>query len=184
MADAQRNKTQPDRGFAWTVARAKAAVLLAEDTLTDEQIAEEVGVHRVTLFRWKEHPEFRAQVGDHIGQVQRGMLRLAIAKKHERVKVLDQLHTKLLTVIDERGKELAGQSAGAETGLVVRQIKSVGTGPNTQIVEEFVVDTSTPREIRGLQEQAAKEMGQWVEKSEIEGLTTTVEIVGIADDAI
>ena len=44
-------KTSP---FPWTHARAEAAVLVAEDAVTDEEIAAKVGVSRRTLTTWKQ----------------------------------------------------------------------------------------------------------------------------------
>lgn len=136
------------------------------------------------MHNWKQDPEFAAQVGDHIGQIQAAMMRHAIAKKYKRIGVLDDLHTKLLAVVEERGLAMTGEYAGTDTGLVVRQIKSIGTGPNTQTIEEYAVDTGTIREIRALHEQAAKELGQWVEKSQVEDLTRAIELVGVDPERI
>lgn len=177
--------------FLWTEPREKAAVLLAENDLSDETIAARVGVTRRTLARWKLDAEFAAKVGDHVGQIQVAMLRLTIAKKHERLRVLDRMHDKVLRVIDERADEYADAAAsgktvpaGGGTGLVVRSFKQVGTGHDAMLVEEFAVDTGTLRELRALEEQAAKELGQWVEKTQYEDMTRVVEIVGVPDDAI
>lgn len=169
--------------FGWTKPREEAAILLAENNLSDEAIAQRAGVTRRTLANWKLHPEFSARVGDHVGQIQVGMLRLAIAKKHKRLETLDAMHDKLLRVIDERAAEQLN-APGADTGLVVRQIKQVGAGRDAQIVEEFAVDTGTLRELRALEEQAAKELGQWIEKSQVEDFTRTVELVGVDADRI
>lgn len=38
----------------------RAAALLADDELTDQQIAAALGVHRATLARWKRQPDFQA----------------------------------------------------------------------------------------------------------------------------
>lgn len=194
--------------FRWTEPRVRAAVLLAEDELSDRAIAENVGVSPRTLVDWKRHPDFAAQVGDHVGRLQAAMLRYRVAKKRHRLKVLDDLHTKLLTVVDERADQWAAQAesvldeprtqkvyrevfggggdvpAGGGTGLVVRQIKQVGTGHSARIVEEFAVDTGTIREIRAIHEQAAKELGQWIDKAEVETRTTEVRIVGVAAESI
>lgn len=176
-------------GFRWNAQRHEAALLLAENELSDEKIAERVGVTRRTLARWKVDPEFAAQVGDNVGQIQAAMLRHSIAKKHKRLGVLDELHDKLLTVVAERAADYADVAdgevpAGGGTGVIVRQIKQIGSGRDAQVVEEFGVDVGLIREIRALQEQAAKELGQWIEKSQVEDLTRIVEIVGIESDAI
>lgn len=176
--------------FRWTGERERAAVLVAEDELSDRQIAESLNIHHKTLAAWKRHPDFRAQVAHHAEDIARAMLRLTIAKKHKRVKVLDDLHSKLLTVIDERADEYANRArdetaealarramrsvfggddeipAGAGTGLILKQYKQIGAGRNAQLITEYAVDVRTIGEIRALHEQAAKELGQWVEKSE------------------
>ena len=181
------NQSEPKAGFRWTSQKHEAALLLAENDLSDREIATKVGISRTSLHKWKQDPEFAAQVGDHIGQIQAAMLRHAIAKKHKRLKVLDELHDKLRQVIDERAADYAetrDAPAGGGTGLIVRQLKQIGSGRDAQVVEEFGVDTGTVREIRALHEQAAKELGQWVEKSQVEDLTRVVEIVGVESDAI
>lgn len=164
---------QPDSSFRWTPQRHEAARLLAENDLPEHEIAERVGITRVTLWRWKQSPDFSAQVGDNIGQIQAGMLRLTIAKKHRRLAVLDDLHDKLLTVVQERAADYAAHGtnggdvpAGGGTGLIVRQLKQIGSGRDAYVVEEFAVDTALVREIRATHEQAAKELGQWIDKGE------------------
>jgi hypothetical protein len=53
------NRTK-SRPFVWTPQRELALQLLVEDRLTDEAIAQQVGVCRRTLGYWKTHPEFAA----------------------------------------------------------------------------------------------------------------------------
>lgn len=167
------------RAFAWNDAKRRAAVLVAEDDLTDAAIAAEVGVHRITLEKWKRNPDFAAQVGDHAGEIARNMLRLAIAKKHKRVSTLDDLHRRANTVIHERAKRYAASADTAEqsarrvfgndtppeaaTGILVKQ-ESIT--PQGLISTEWKFDAALFREIRALEQQAAQELGQWVEKSE------------------
>lgn len=195
----QVHKTTP---FRWSEPRLQAALLCAEDDVSDEVIADRCGVSRKTLHTWRQHPDFQAQMGDHIGQIQAAMLKLAIAKKHRRLAVLDDLYAKSVTVIEERAAEYAAIAennanqteqqrayrrtwggaalpAGGETGLLVRQVKQLGSGPSTQIIEEFAVDTGLIKQIQSLQEQAAKELGQWVERSEMEQRTSVVQLIGV-----
>lgn len=190
MADSSQDKMRQESGFRWNAQRHRAALLLAENEHSDQEIAASLGIVRATLARWKTDSDFAAQVGDHVGQIQAAMLRHAIAKKHKRLTVLDGLHDKLLTVVEERAADYANNAesgdvpAGGGTGLILRQIKQIGSGRDAQIVEEFGVDTGLIREIRAIHEQAAKELGQWQDKLQVEGLTTVVEIVGIEADAI
>ncbi len=183
MSDETRNKTVQDVGFRWTSQRHQAAVLLAENERSDQEIAACLGIGRTTLSRWKTDSEFAAQVGDHIGEIKARMLRRAIAKKERRIDVLNALHEKCLTVIAERAGKNPGV-AGDQTGLMVRQMKQIGSGRDAQVIEEFAVDASLIARIQSLHEQAAKELGQWQDKLQVEGLTAVVEIVGVDADAI
>jgi hypothetical protein len=58
---------------------------------------------------------------------------------------------------------------GGRTGLLVRTIKSIGSGEKATTVEEFAVDTGLLREIRELELQVSKELGQFVEKHDVTG---------------
>ena len=179
----KQGQTRQKRPWVWTPQKYKAALLVAENDLSQEKISVEVDVARETLRRWIAEPEFQQQVGDYIGEIQAGMLKLSIAKKHVRLKELDTLKQKLFTVLEERGEELDGQSGGAGTGVIVKRIKAVGTGQNQTIVEEFEVDAGTIKTIMSLHEQAARELGQWVDKSQVETETRVVEVVGVDPDA-
>jgi hypothetical protein len=165
--------------FVWNAKRERAAILVAEDDFSDHVIAKTCGVTKKTLENWKQHPDFRGVVGDHVGQIQAAMLKLAIAKKHKRLAVLDELHTKSMQVVALRAAKYGGDADTAEqaarrifgnhvvpeaaTGLLVKKESVTSSG---MVVTEWQVDTALMKEIRALQEQAAKELGQWIEKSE------------------
>jgi hypothetical protein len=193
---------QPDSPFRWTPQRHQAATLLADNDLAEHEIADTIGISRITLWRWKQNPDFAAQVGDNVGQIQAAMLRHTIAKKHKRMHVLDDLHEKAVRVVELRAlrnqakfgddleveatqaaKRVFGPTTPIEavTGLLVEKESVNNTG---QRMVEWAVDTGLMREIRALHEQAAKELGQWIEKSQVEDTTRVVEIVGIDADAI
>ena len=70
--------------------------------------------------------------------------------------------------------------AEALTGLVVEKETFTASGIRTS---EWSVDTGLVREIRALHEQAAKELGQWVDRSEVSG-TQVVRIVGVDAEAL
>lgn len=154
----------------------EAALLLAEDELTDEQIADRVGIHRQTLANWKKDSGFAGLIGDQVGRLNAAMLRLPIAKKRERLKTLNTLHQKAMQVIEERAADMEDEATATGTGLLVRQIKIVRNGDDVTVLREYVVDVALMREIRALEEQASKELGQWVDKSEVTGELRTIEI--------
>lgn len=160
--------------FRWTEAKARAAVMLAEDDITDEQIAATIGVNPATLWRWKQHTDFTDRIAENVARLHAAMMRYPVAKRRRRLAVLDDLHTKALGVIADRAIEHE-EGPGGKTGLVVMQLKQVKhlkveedgeTRSWTEEQREYVVDTALMREIRAIHEQAAKELGQWTEKTE------------------
>jgi hypothetical protein len=56
------NAASQPRPWVWTPTRTKAAVALAQDDQSDEQIARSLGIHWATLARMKLHPEFAQRV--------------------------------------------------------------------------------------------------------------------------
>jgi hypothetical protein len=159
--------------------KGRAALLLAQEELTHEEISNQVGISRRQLFRWKQHPDFQAQVRELAAEMGELALRYAIGRRARRLKALDERwhalekrRLQIQRVIQERAghPDVAGKPGG-ETGLVVRQLKAVGSGPAAQVVEEYPVDVALLREEVALckemaahERQAAQELGQWVEK--------------------
>lgn len=146
----------------------EAAHLVAEDRLPDKEIAARVGITERQLNRWKLEPVFSARVQEIVTEFAKRVTTRGIARKARRIEVLNDLHEKVLTVIDERAKDPALQSVpGGTTGLVTKTLKSIGSGDSQQVVEEHALDTGLIREIRGIQDQVAKEVGQRVERHEV-----------------
>lgn len=158
----------------------KAAALCAEDELNDDEIAAEVGIGLRTLGNWKTDPAFLDAIALHAQRVQAAMLRLDIAKKTKRVKTLNDLYLKSITVIEERADAYADDpdAHGGGTGLIVKTVKQIGAGQNAQTVTEYQVDTGLMKQLESLMHSAAKELGQIVDKSEQSG-NMTVTVVGI-----
>lgn len=187
--------------FRWTERSEQAAVDVAQDTLSDAQIAAKAAVNPRTLDRWKAHPEFAARVEAHVATYRRIVRSRGIAIVENRVDALSERWRRLQRVIDARAQEMAGECAGGETGLLVRQVKFVKVlelqkatarrlaageideddlsdedfAPTRQVrpVLEYAVDTGLLAEVRHHEEQAAKELGQWVERTEVETRDTS-----------
>jgi hypothetical protein len=157
----------------------RAAALCAADELTDEEIAASVGVTRRQYARWKLEPLFLDAVTEHTARVQAAMLKLDIAKRHKRVEYLDMLHQKSLAVIQARADAMTDDAPGTNTGLMVKQVKQIGTGPNAVTIEEFQIDAALMKEIRAIQEQAAAELGQKVDKVAVTGDVIVRRYVGV-----
>lgn len=157
--------------FKWTKQRLKAARLVAANDMSRNRIAEEVGVQRSTLDTWNGHPEFKAKVAMYLEEIENQMLRLPIAKRTVRVARLNDLQERLQMVLDDRQTAYMKeeQVIGGRSGAIVKQTKTVGAGKEARVVEEYAFDAALFREIRAIDEQAAKELGQWVDKGELTG---------------
>lgn len=102
----------------------------------------------------------------------------AITDLSYRVARLTELEQRLWGVVDARQKAYAGSKViGGETGIVVLQYKAVGSGPDAQIVEEYVADTALVKAIQGVYDDVAKELGQRTEKVDVTGSFTRRVIV-------
>lgn len=166
--------------FVWTKKREQAAALVADDQLADREIAQSIGVNKVTLERWKQHPSFRARVDALVEDVRLALRAKGISDKANRVAALDDRWRRMQRVIDERAAdESYADVPGWKTGLLVHQRKKIGHGEDSEVVDEFVVDVGLLRELRAHEEQAAKELGQWVERS---GLDVRILIARMADE--
>jgi hypothetical protein len=156
--------------FCWSKKKRSAAQLLAEDRLTDEQIASRLKVARMTLCRWKKHPVFGARVQSLVAQYGAVAERCAIGRITNRVEALDERWLAMRQVIAERAADPSMQDVpGGKSGLLTREIKSVGSGGNAREVEVYRVDTALLKELREHERQAAEELGQWVDRKEITG---------------
>lgn len=176
-------KTSP---FRWSKHSIQAAIDLAEDELSDEAIAEKAGVTRRTLTNWKQHPEFQQRITDELTALQAAIRREPIAKRRYRVKKLGELESRAWQVVTERAADPdLAHIPGGQSGLVVRQIKIVGTGNAAREIEEYAYDTGLSRDLQSLYEQAAKEVGDWQERVDLSGnLTGVVQLVGISEGDI
>lgn len=165
----------------------RAAALVAADELSDEQIAETVGVGRTTLHRWKSSELFEQAVLKAIERMDQAALRFAVARRDKRLHVLDDLLSKALAVLDARATAYGDDTTvpGGSTGLVLKDVKGVGSGAAAIVVDTHGVDTSLISEIRGILDDAAKEVGARSQNVNLNGaLTSTVELVGISAEDI
>lgn len=149
--------------------RDQAAILLAEDEMkpqsqrkrSDQSIAEEVGISRQSITRWKRDPEFQAMIQDAKGKVIADALRLPSAQKYQRIRNLHEIAEKIRDVISLRGERYSGEEAAeAATGLIVRRQKISASG---DVVTEWEFDAAPIRELRELYKHIAQETGQWEE---------------------
>lgn len=156
--------------WEWTEARLLAAQLVAEDRLTDREIAATVEVHRKTLWLWQQREEFRVRVSEIRAALRESILTEGIAARDRRVAAYDRRWRKMEAVIDARAKDpaMAGVPGGA-TGLLSHDVKMIGGGEAAERVDVYEVDTGLLRELREVEKQAAQDLGQWTERREHTG---------------
>jgi hypothetical protein len=170
----RRRTNNPDnglKGWVWTAQRQKAAVLVAENNLSHARIAEEIPVSSSTLAAWKNTEAFMVRVRELEAEMDAAIMRLPIARKAKRVEGYQKLKDRLQLIVEDREQVYSQDEdvVGGRSGFVVKQTKSVGYGKQSQIVTENAFDAALFRELRAIDEQAAKELGQWVDKGEISG---------------
>ena len=83
----------------------KAARLLAEDRLTDVEIAAECGVSGRSLYKWKKKEEFVVRVNAMSQAYSARALGSGIASRMRRIETLNRLHDKMLAIMEERGED-------------------------------------------------------------------------------
>jgi hypothetical protein len=109
--------------------------------------------------------ELSAQVTEAFVEKTTQLVDLQIATALRRVHALDARWHKLQQVIAERADDPSmAKVPGGTTGLLVREIRSVGSGPTAKLIPEYNLDAALLKEMRAHEQQAAQELGQWPAK--------------------
>ena len=145
----------------------RAALLLAERRFDYAEVALRIGITVRTLWTWRRDATFKERVAEIAAELSEAAMGRAIGNKAYRIKVLADKHSDLLAVIEARAADPEmGKVPGGSTGLLVRKVVA---SAGKHICYEYAVDTPLLKELRGIQEQAAEELGQIVSKREITG---------------
>lgn len=106
--------------------RDHAALLVADDAQSDDEIAAALQIARATLALWKRHPDFTVRV-EHHREVQRQAIEAkGIADKQNRIRAMNRRSEKLWQVIEARAKDpTMANVPGGDTGLMTRSVKWV-----------------------------------------------------------
>ena len=152
----------------------EAAALVAEDRLTDEQIAEQIGISRRTLARWKREPEFQELVQQAQEAFRQKVLTTGIADRVKRVQRLDRDWKRMQNLMEARAVETPHDVPGAGTGLVIRKETETKHGVNI----EYATDTGLLAALLAIEQQAAKELGQWTERQDVTSNGETLSAIG------
>jgi hypothetical protein len=138
-------------------AQANAIALLAEDALTDEDIAATVGVSRRMLATWKTQPAFAARLEEAKERLCGEALRYPIARKRDRMRALNDRWQRAQRLLAARAQDPELRAVpGGDTGLLTARPTAAGPA--------YVVDAALLKEVRELEKQAAIETGEWAER--------------------
>lgn len=188
----------------WTSKHERAVPLVAEDKLSDEEIAAELEITRQWLDKWKRDPQFQERVAAYREEVRAALVAKGIRDKENRLRDLQMLRDAHVGTIEARKRDerLRGVP-GAEHGLIVAEPVIVRvfehapvrlgdpTDPDDEIVViddrdylapakrsvmdyKYTSDTATAKELRETLKQAAIEMGEWNEKDPQKGAALDV----------
>ena len=135
---------------SFTVREERAALLTAEDALTDEQIAADVGISRKTLHNWRTRPPFIAEVRAQREAFRARIMAEGFADKARRIKALNLLATAVLVELSRAADDLQPQG-------MYRLEKKISA--NGEIVEQEVFDKPKADTFRGYLDDIAKELG-------------------------
>jgi hypothetical protein len=111
--------------------------MVAADILTDEQIAQQVGIARKTLHNWRLLPDFAGRVEAIRAAIRANARITGIALVENRVAALNDRWERMKLVVRARGKRGAqlGEVEEASTGLMVRHVKEVRLIDETDLPE-------------------------------------------------
>lgn len=150
----------------YEILRPQIVRMICEEGMTTTQVAESVNVHPATVRMWLRRDDYQEAIRHYHELFEEQMMQFSVANKSKRIADLQMLLDKQKQVINERAQQYSHFMGGGGSGLLVKQTKSVGTGPTAYAVDEYVYDSAIVRDILSLHKQAAVELGQWSEKSE------------------
>ena len=177
-------KVKVDRTTLWRWKKHPEFALRVQETVDAFRAAiraEGIAVLENRLERLNEHWEgmralVQARAADAVKTKQSN--KKAVDDHTVAARLLGASETQIWQQVAEIVRDLPQVAPGMETGLVVRSYKVAGGS----MVEEFTFDAALLKELRGHEEQAAKELGQWTEKRELTGASGSPLFGEMTDD--
>jgi hypothetical protein len=156
--------------WVWSQRKEEAALEVALDKLTNPEIAALVGISPRALDKWKVAPEFMERVAQHRDAIRERICSTGYASIERRVQELGELLDRYKAVMAARAEEYGKKSSkvpGGDTGLIVRNFRVIGSGPNSRVVSEYVFDRGLSAEFRATLDDIAKEVGGRINKADV-----------------
>lgn len=133
------------------------------DGMSDGEIAAALAEKRITVTRQAVHA-FRKRHADElmpaVAEVERQITDAAIADKVRRILDADADYHRLGSVIEARAADMRYDEPGYRSGVMVHQLKQIGSGRNAETVDEYKVDIALIAERRALRRAVAEELAQ------------------------
>lgn len=139
--------------FLWTMQTEQAAALMAEGKVPDARIATRLKVDRSTLWRWKQHPEFRERVQSLIAAFRQAIREQGIAVLENRVERLNADWNSMQALRDARAKDARDTRVANDKAVAAHIEGSRKCGASDKQIEDQLRDVrrGLPRVAPGME---------------------------------
>jgi len=168
---------------------AKVAAALAEKSIANKQARVAALDEGWALMKQlkAERAAYGAAHNERASQQQREWERLA-AEIEELRADRDHDHDDEIAALQDRQLALVATRVdyvpGYGTGLLVHRIKVIGVGKSSQTIDEYEEALGLEREMRAHAEQAARELGQWIDQQKTSNDHFLRQYVGLDPDGV
>lgn len=158
--------------------KAEVVRMACDEGLSNAVIGDKLGFAAQTIRMWLERPDYKESIHLYYQILEEETYRAAGSVRAKRIQILQLQLDKLLELQRQRGNSYSHIESGGDTGLLVKEIKTVGTGQNAYDVAEYKYDSAVVRDIAMLTKQIAQEKGEWSEKSDHNvNITETIKVI-------
>jgi hypothetical protein len=154
------------RPWNWTTKREEAARKIAERRSDQPAalIAQELKVDPKTLRNWLRYQEFKDRIEEHRREMAESLKRAGLRIKENRLDTLNDICQRIYKVIDARATAYYSEAEGGDSGLLARRY----TQKLNELIPEYRFDAPLVKELREVMKHAAIELGEWVEKQQVD----------------
>lgn len=163
---------------AYELYRAEVVLMACDQGMNNSAIGEKLGFPPQTIRMWLERPEYKEAIKEYYAILEEETYRQSASIRAKRIQILQDQLDSLLELKAQRAKAYSHIETGGNTGNLVKEIKTVGTGPNAYDVAEYKYDSAVVRDIAMLTKQIAQEKGEWSDRTSHEvNVTETVRVI-------
>lgn len=158
--------------------RSEIVKMACDEGLSNAVIGEKLGFPPQTIRMWLQRPDYKDAIKLYYSILEEETYRQAGTIRAKRIQILQDQLDSLLELKRQRAAAYSHIETGGSTGNLVKEVKTVGTGPNAYDVAEYKYDSAVVRDIAMLTKQIAQEKGEWSEKSTHDiTITETVKVI-------